>query len=34
MRLRSEADIQAFLDAVNACEGEVYLKSPRETFLI
>ena len=28
MRLRSEADIQAFLDAVNACEGEVYLKSP------
>ena len=28
MRLRSEADIQEFLDAVNACEGEVYLKSP------
>ena len=28
MRLRSEADIQACLDAVNACEGEVYLKSP------
>ena len=28
MRLRSEADIQAFLDAVNACAGEVYLKSP------
>ena len=28
MRLRSEADIQAFMDAVNACQGEVYLKSP------
>ena len=28
MRLRSEADIQAFMDAVNACHGEVYLKSP------
>ena len=28
MRLRSEADIRAFMDAVNACQGEVYLKSP------
>ena len=28
MRLRSEADIHAFMDAVNACQGEVYLKSP------
>ena len=28
MRLRSEADVQEFLDAVNQCGGEVYLKSP------
>ena len=28
MRLRSEADIQAFLDAVNSCQGEVCLRSP------
>ena len=28
MRLRSEADIQQFLDAVNQCGGDVYLKSP------
>ena len=28
MRLRSEADIQEFLDTVASCEGDVYLKSP------
>ena len=28
MRLRSEADIEQFLDAVNQCGGDVYLKSP------
>ena len=28
MRLRSEADIQEFLDIVASCEGDVYLKSP------
>lgn len=28
MRLRSEADIQEFLDVVASCEGGVYLKSP------
>ena len=28
MRLRSEADVQQFLDAVNQCGGDVYLKSP------
>lgn len=28
VRLRSEADVQAFLDAVSQCGGEVYLKSP------
>ena len=28
MRLRSEADVQEFLDAINQCGGEVYLKSP------
>ena len=28
MRLRSEADIQEFLDIVSSCEGDVYLKSP------
>ena len=27
-RLRSEADIQEFLDIVASCEGDVYLKSP------
>ena len=31
MRLRSEADVQEFLDAVSQCGGDVYL---RETFLI
>ena len=30
MRLRSEADVQEFLDAVSQCGGDVYLK----TFLI
>lgn len=34
MRLRSEADVQEFLDAVSQCGGDVYLKSRRETFLI
>ena len=29
MRLRSEADVQKFLEAVNACQGDVYLKSPQ-----
>ena len=28
MRLRSEADVQEFLDAVSQCGGDVYLKSP------
>lgn len=28
MKLRSEADIQEFLDVVKSCEGDVYLKSP------
>lgn len=28
MRLRSEADIQEFLNIVASCEGDVYLKSP------
>lgn len=28
MRLRSEADIQEFLETVNSCEGGVYLRSP------
>ena len=28
MRLHSEADIQEFLDTVESCEGDVYLKSP------
>lgn len=28
MRLRSEADIQEFLNTVRSCEGGVYLKSP------
>ncbi len=28
MKLRSEADVQEFLEAVKACEGDVYLKSP------
>ena len=27
MRLRSEADIQEFLEVVKSCEGGVYLKS-------
>ena len=26
MRLRSEADVQEFLDAVSQCGGDVYLK--------
>ena len=29
MRLRSQADVQEFLNAVNACQGDVYLKSPQ-----
>lgn len=28
MKLRSEADIQEFLEVVKSCEGDVYLKSP------
>ena len=28
MRLRSEADVQQFLEAVEKCGGDVYLKSP------
>ena len=28
MRLRSEADVQEFLDVVKSCEGDVYLRSP------
>ena len=28
MRLRSEAVVQEFLDAVSQCGGDVYLKSP------
>lgn len=28
MKLRSEADVQEFLDVVKSCEGDVYLKSP------
>ena len=28
VRLHSEADIQEFLDTVESCEGDVYLKSP------
>ena len=27
MRLRSEADVQEFLDAVSQCGGDVYLNS-------
>ena len=34
MRLRSEADVQEFLDAVNQCGGEVYLKSPDQALLM
>lgn len=28
MKLRSEADVQEFLEVVKSCEGDVYLKSP------